>query len=106
MNEASKKKALVTGGGSGIGLEMARLLAARGYRVAICGRSREKLDRAVGDSPGLLAIRCDVTQERDRAALLAEAEGELGGLDLLVNNAGIVRRFLFSKTTDLEARIT
>lgn len=106
METKSRKRALVTGGGSGIGLEMARLLAARGWSVAICGRSEERLERAAKLARGLVAIRCDVGEERDRAALLAEVAGRLGGLDLLVNNAGIVRRFLFSRTKSLEEAMT
>jgi 2-keto-3-deoxy-L-fuconate dehydrogenase len=76
-------RALVTGGASGIGLAAASLLAERGARVAV-------LDRDVGGvGPPLLALRADVTDdEAVRAAVEAAAE-RWGGLDVVVNNAGI-----------------
>jgi 2-keto-3-deoxy-L-fuconate dehydrogenase len=76
-------RALVTGGASGIGEAAARLLAERGARVAV-------LDRDVsGVEPPLLALRADVTDDAAVRAAVAEAAERLGGLDLLVNNAGI-----------------
>jgi 2-keto-3-deoxy-L-fuconate dehydrogenase len=76
-------RALVTGGASGIGLAAASLLAERGARVAV-------LDRDMGGvGPPLLALRADVTDdEAVRAAVEAAAE-RWGGLDVVVNNAGI-----------------
>lgn len=75
--------ALVTGGASGIGLATARLLAARGARVAV-------LDREPGDLPAPLhGVRADVTDDEQVRAAVAEAVEALGGLDVLVNNAGI-----------------
>jgi NAD(P)-dependent dehydrogenase (short-subunit alcohol dehydrogenase family) len=76
-------RALVTGGASGIGLSAARLLAARGARVVI-------LDREVEGAPdGVPAVRADVTDDDAVRAAVADAVGRLGGLDVLVNNAGI-----------------
>ncbi len=75
--------ALVTGGASGIGLATARLLAARGARVAV-------LDRAVDGVPdGLHAVCADVTDDDAVGRAMATATERLGGLDILVNNAGI-----------------
>ena len=75
--------ALVTGGASGIGLATARLLAARGARVAV-------LDRDAADlPPPLHAVRADVADERQVAHAVAAAVEHLGGLDIVVNNAGI-----------------
>jgi 2-keto-3-deoxy-L-fuconate dehydrogenase len=72
--------AVVTGGGSGIGLATARLLAAKGARVAV-------LDLAPGEE--FLGLRADVTDDASvRTAIDAAAHG-LGGIDILVNNAGI-----------------
>ena len=72
--------ALVTGGSSGIGLATARLLAARGARVAV-------LDLApAADFPGLPA---DVTDDESVRAAVADAAARLGGLDIVVNNAGV-----------------
>ena len=83
-SEFAGRAALVTGGASGIGLATARLLAARGARVAV-------LDRAgpPGDSDALRAVRADVTDDATVRAAVAEAARALGGLDILVNNAGI-----------------
>jgi NAD(P)-dependent dehydrogenase (short-subunit alcohol dehydrogenase family) len=77
--------AIVTGGGSGIGLATARMLAARGAAVAC-------LDIDPSAAEPLTAVRADVTDERSvRAGVQAAAE-RLGGLDVLVNNAGIGAR--------------
>jgi 2-keto-3-deoxy-L-fuconate dehydrogenase len=76
-------RALVTGGASGIGAATAHLLAERGARVAV-------LDRDVsGVARPLVAVRADVTDDAAVRAAVAEAVERLGGLDLLVNNAGI-----------------
>jgi NAD(P)-dependent dehydrogenase (short-subunit alcohol dehydrogenase family) len=76
--------AAVTGGGSGIGLATARLLAARGARVAVLD-----LDPAAADGEDLLALVADVADEGSVTAAVAAAVDRLGGLDVLVNNAGI-----------------
>jgi NAD(P)-dependent dehydrogenase (short-subunit alcohol dehydrogenase family) len=76
--------AVVTGGGSGIGLATARLLAARGARVAVLD-----LDPAAAAAEELLPLVADVTDEASVGAAVAAAVDRLGGLDVLVNNAGI-----------------
>jgi 2-keto-3-deoxy-L-fuconate dehydrogenase len=73
---------LVTGGSSGIGAATARLLAERGARVAV-------LDRQGDPEPPLIGVRADVSDDAAVRAAVAEAVARLGGLDLLVNNAGI-----------------
>jgi 2-keto-3-deoxy-L-fuconate dehydrogenase len=72
--------ALVTGGGSGIGLATARLLAARGARVAV-------LDLSPGGE--FVAVKADVTDDASVRAAVADAADRLGGIDILVNNAGV-----------------
>jgi NAD(P)-dependent dehydrogenase (short-subunit alcohol dehydrogenase family) len=74
-------KALVTGGGSGIGLATATLLAERGMKVAC-------LDLNPPGDP-FVGIRADVTDDAQVRAAVAEAAERLGGIDVLVNNAGI-----------------
>ena len=87
--------ALVTGGGSGIGLASAARLAADGAHVAICGRTEEKLDKAeaeiapiVGDGGSIRSIVADVTIEEQVAAAVTFAAHPTGGLDILFANAG------------------
>jgi NAD(P)-dependent dehydrogenase (short-subunit alcohol dehydrogenase family) len=74
--------ALVTGGGSGIGLATARLLADRGAQVAV-------LDLEPDGAAPLLGLRADVTDDASVRAGMSAAVARLGGLDVLVNNAGI-----------------
>jgi len=97
MTNLNAKTALVTGGGSGIGLGIAAALAAEGCRVAICGRDERKLRDAaavVGGRPPLLTYPCDVADRASVARLFAWAAEQLGPLDIVVNSAGInvVRR--------------
>lgn len=90
-----RKRILITGGGSGIGLELARRLA-DANQVVIAGRDEAKLDRARAAAPALRTLRLDVTSEAEGRRAVAWLAGELGGLDLLVNNAGLVRGYLLS----------
>jgi citronellol/citronellal dehydrogenase len=84
--------AIVTGGGSGIGLATAREMLRLGARVAICGRNAAKLDaaaeqlRATGGT--VLAQPCDIREPAQVEAFVAAVVGELGHVDILVNNAG------------------
>jgi uncharacterized oxidoreductase len=79
---------LITGGGSGIGLELARALAVQND-VAIAGRNQARLLRAVNAEPRLRAIELDVTSEGSAQSALAQSIELLGGLDVLVNAAGV-----------------
>ncbi|MBJ3785372.1 glucose 1-dehydrogenase [Devosia sediminis] len=90
------KTALFTGGGGGIGLAMAKGLAAHGAEVVLVGRNREKLDAAAA---GIVAAKgqaqiavCDLLDTAALEALVAETEARHGGIDILINNAGIQHR--------------
>ena len=82
------KVAIVTGGNGGIGLGMARGLAAAGAKVVVAGRNAKKSAAAAKELGGL-AIETDVLQEKSCRALVAKTVAQLGRLDILVNNAGI-----------------
>jgi len=80
--------AIVTGGNGGIGLGMARGLAAAGARVVVAGRNAAKSAAAAKEIGGV-AIEADVLKESDCRALAKKTVAQLGRLDILVNNAGI-----------------
>ncbi|MFD5854622.1 SDR family NAD(P)-dependent oxidoreductase [Streptomyces chartreusis] len=83
MSDFDGLKALVTGGASGIGRATAELLAARGARVAVLDLNPSSVDKP------LLAFRADVTDDASVREAVAAAVTGLGGLDVLINNAGI-----------------
>jgi NAD(P)-dependent dehydrogenase (short-subunit alcohol dehydrogenase family) len=86
-------RALVTGATSGLGLAMARALAAAGARVAITSRDSERAERAANEvGPNAFGLALDVRDEEAVAAGVADVWERLGGIDLLVNNAGIGMR--------------
>jgi 2-dehydro-3-deoxy-D-gluconate 5-dehydrogenase len=86
--DLSGKVAVVTGGNGGIGLGMARGLAAAGAKVVVAGRNARKSAAAAKEIGGI-AIEADVLNETDCRALMAKTVASLGRLDILVNNAGI-----------------
>ena len=83
---------LVTGGTSGLGLAMATALAAAGSTVALTGRSGERARSVAATLPGAVGLELDVRDESSVARAVDEAWSRLGGLDMLVNNAGIGMR--------------
>lgn len=83
---------LVTGGGSGIGLALAKRFATRGNRVVICGRRVEMLAAAKQGTPSFETLQCDVSSEAGRLALVEAALTRFPALNVLVNNAGIQNR--------------
>ncbi|OQM77170.1 SDR family oxidoreductase [Manganibacter manganicus] len=94
MSEA-KKSLLVTGGSRGIGAAICRLAAKRGYRVAVNYASNEAaalaLVKEIESGGGeAFAIKGDVGNEADVLAMFAAVDSRFGGLDVLVNNAGVV----------------
>ena len=82
------KSALITGGSSGIGLAIARGLREDGYALTLAARTLERLEE-VGSALGAHTVAADVTREDDCIRLVEEHVGRHGGLDVLVNSAGI-----------------
>jgi 2-deoxy-D-gluconate 3-dehydrogenase len=81
--------ALVTGGGTGIGLATARLLVAEGWRVTISGRRPDVLESAVEElGEATLAVAGDLTEPAGAERMVSQTVARFGRLDLLVNNAG------------------
>jgi NAD(P)-dependent dehydrogenase (short-subunit alcohol dehydrogenase family) len=93
------KAALVTGGTSGIGEATVRLFARRGARVAFTGRRRE-LGEALAHDVGGVYLAADHTRSEDCEAAVRDASAALGGLDVLVNNAGIVVQGTAERTSE------
>ena len=82
------RSALVTGGSSGIGLAIARMLEEEGYALTLAARQREKLE-AVAAELSAHAVAVDVTKEADCERAVTEHIARHGGLDILVNSAGV-----------------
>lgn len=83
------QRVLITAGASGIGKEIARAYVAIGAEVCVCDIDAEALDSAAKEIPGLKAVVCDVSKRDDIERMVPAAVEALGGLDVLVNNAGI-----------------
>jgi NAD(P)-dependent dehydrogenase (short-subunit alcohol dehydrogenase family) len=88
------KVVLITGGSRGLGLALAREMAARGARIAICGRDADSLGRAraslVRAGAEVVAIPADVTDSNSVRQLIDQVVAELGPVDVLINNAGVI----------------
>jgi uncharacterized oxidoreductase len=83
----TNKKVLITGGGSGIGFEIAKLLTEKGNQVIITGRTESKLKKAVDQLKGVHYITSDITREADIDKLVNQVKQQFNGFDLLINNA-------------------
>jgi len=84
-----EQRVLVTAGASGIGKEIARAFAASGGKVCVCDIDAKALEAAAADIPALRTVVCDVSKRNDIERMVPECVAALGGLDVLVNNAGI-----------------
>lgn len=96
--QLSDLKAIVTGGASGMGRTFAMELARGGATVVVADLDQSKMDEVVAAGEGRIhAIRCNVAQEEDVVALIEGAHEKMGGLNALINNAGIFRDGLLVK---------
>lgn len=89
------KKILITGGARGLGLVLARQLAKQGADVIICARDEKEINKAVAQIRSLggniSAFICDVSDKEAVETMVGEVTTELGGIDILINNAGIIQ---------------
>lgn len=84
------KVAVVTGASSGLGSQLARALGSAGASLVLAARRQGPLDALVDELENAIALRTDVTDDRQRGALVDAAIGAFGRIDVLVNNAGVV----------------
>lgn len=89
------KTIIVTGASSGIGLALVAFLAEQGANVVLAARSEEKIMAQAEQFENSLAVRCDVSVEADCKRLIEATVERFGGIDILINNAGISMRALF-----------
>ena len=81
---------LITGGGSGIGLELTKTLLKMGNKIIICGRSENKLQMVKDHLPQVHTIQCDVSNQEQREGLYSQVTNKFSQLNILINNAVIV----------------
>jgi 3-oxoacyl-[acyl-carrier protein] reductase len=96
------KTALITGGAAGIGRACAQLIGACGARIAVCDINLAGAEETVATLPGGLAVRCDLADPEDVGRMAQAVLAAFGGLDILINNAGIIsfKRGLHGITLD------
>lgn len=94
------QRVLITAGASGIGKEIAGAYAASGAEVCVCDIDEKALDRAARDIPGLKTVPCDISKRDQIERMVAASVKVLGGLDVLVNNAGIAGETAPVETSD------
>jgi NAD(P)-dependent dehydrogenase (short-subunit alcohol dehydrogenase family) len=87
--EHMPQRVLITAGAAGIGREFARAFAANGAKVFVCDIDTQALDALAREIPGLIAKPCDMANRAAIERMVPEACAALGGLDVLINNAGI-----------------
>jgi uncharacterized oxidoreductase len=90
--QTSGNTVLITGGTSGIGLELARQLAQRGNQIIVTGRDRAALDRTKQSLPDVCVFQCDVADGKAIVELHRRVLAEFPPLNVLINNAGIMRK--------------
>jgi len=95
MSNFRNKIVAITGASSGIGKALAEDALRRGSKVAVCARNLEKLQELFADRPDVFCIKADVSKEEDCKRFIDGVVAHWGGIDVLINNAGISMRALF-----------
>lgn len=101
-NPFSGVRVAITGGTSGLGLALVRELLGRGARVAFVARTRERVEQVVKENPGAHGIVGDVSSKNDIYPMAIQITGELGGLDVLINNASDLGPIPLAMLSDTE----
>lgn len=101
-----QKVAVITGASSGIGTAIAHSFASAGWRVMAAGRDAKKLEKAVAGASGITPWVGNLASSSDCDRLVADTLEELGRIDCLVNNAGVIRRSDVAQTSDEDWRHT
>jgi NAD(P)-dependent dehydrogenase (short-subunit alcohol dehydrogenase family) len=86
---SNARRVVVTAGGGGIGLIIAQAFVAAGDRVHVCDVNADAVERVTRDNPAITGTVCDIADRSAVERFVGEAADELGGIDVLVNNAGI-----------------
>jgi uncharacterized oxidoreductase len=96
----SKRTVLITGGGSGIGQETAKLLSTKGNKVLIIGRNGGKLEKAAEGLAGVSTFEADITKKEDVAKLIVKIKAEYADLSVVINNAAVANVYKHSTDSD------
>ncbi len=99
--ELKADKILITGGSSGIGLELAKQLSEKGNKIIICGRSDQKLEQAKKEIPSISAYKCDLSKISECEELFKNIKTEHPDCNILINNAAIVHKTKFETDKDM-----
>ena len=98
------RKIIITGGSRGIGAELVRVFSALGDRVAFLYRSADEKAEEIAKSTGACAIKCDISAPEEAENAINRAIAELGGVDVLVNCAGVAQIKLFTDLSNSDWR--
>ena len=100
------RKAIVTGGAQGIGLAIAKRLNAEGAKVALFDINEELVTKSASELDGCIGVRCDVSSPASIEEAIGKVAEALGGIDIVVNNAGILPKSMIEDVTDKEGDLT
>ena len=98
--DLSHNTVLVTGGGSGIGLALAKAFAKNGNTVLVCGRDTKKLEAVSNETSNIAGFPCDIAHDGNQQELLEHIKRAYPDFNILINNAGIQNTYKFSETKD------